>query len=148
MQQNFKTAKEVSEHLLEVTGTAFMSGDFELFLSCFHLPYELETFEGHRTIKDVNDLKEVYLAVRAHYARNGVSQMYRHCVEARFRDSDTVIATHETRLLSGNVITQAPFAVYSELRFTGGKWVIVSSSYAIGDRDDHNKALLGRASAV
>ncbi|WP_298844831.1 hypothetical protein [uncultured Roseobacter sp.] len=125
-----------------------MSDDFELLRSCFQLPYELETFEGRRIIRDTADLKDVYSAVRAHYARNGVSQMYRHCVEARFRDQTTVVATHETRLVSGNVITQAPFAVYSELRFTGEKWVIVSSSYAIGDRDDHNQALLGRDSAV
>ncbi|WP_300033833.1 hypothetical protein [uncultured Roseobacter sp.] len=148
MQQNFKTAKDVSEHLLELTGGALMAGDFELFLTCFQLPYRLETFEGNRVLNTSEDLRVVFDAVRAHYNKCGVTQMFRHCVEARFRDPATIAATHETRLISGTVITQEPFAVYSILEHTGEKWVITSSSYAIGDREDHNSALLGAGTSA
>ncbi|WP_227271729.1 hypothetical protein [Roseobacter weihaiensis] len=102
----------------------------------------METFDGHRTINTVEELRQVFQAVLAHYDRCGVTDMARHCVEARFKDANTVAATHETRLISRNVITQAPFAVFSILKFNGECWQVSHSSYAIGDRADHNSALL------
>ena len=140
--QPFETAREVSEHLLERTGQAMISGDKNAFLSCFSLPQEIQTFEGSRLITTEADLLQVFRAVRTHYEKIGITEMVRHCVEAAFSDPHTVIATHETRLVRGNVITQKPFPVLSVLRFDQSGWRIASSSYAIEDRNDHNAALM------
>jgi hypothetical protein len=142
MQQPFKTAREVCEYMLMRTGRAMKAGDFDAFRSCFTLPQVIETFEGSRIINDTAQLKTVFDAVRTHYIKNGVTEIVRHCVEAEFVGVDRVLATHETRLVSGNVITQKPFPVMSVLKFDGTDWYIASSSYAIEDRSDHNAALM------
>ena len=43
----FKTAVEISEELLEITGAAMLASDFDAFVQYFILPQYVETFEGH-----------------------------------------------------------------------------------------------------
>ena len=142
MKQPFKTAREVSEYLLMRTGRAMKEGDFEAFQACFQFPVEIQTFQGQSVISGVSELNAVFDAVRTHYAKTGVTEIVRHCIEAEFTDPHRVIATHETRLVSRNVITQEPYPVLSVLYYDGEDWYVTSSSYAIEDREDHNAALL------
>ena len=142
MQQPFTTAREVSEFLLERTGTALLQDNFDAFLSCVFLPQKIETFAGQRLITSPDELRQVFRAVRAYHRKNGVTDIVRHCVEAAFKDPYTVTATHETRLLSGDIMTQDPYPGFSTLKFDGKTWRITGMSYAIEDRDDHNAALM------
>ena len=143
MIQPFKNAREVSEHLLERTGHALLSHDIDSLIACFCIPTEIQTFEGRRLIKTTDELRKVFLAVTKHYATTGVTDMVRHCVEASFTDPHTVVAMHETRLITGNIITRNPFPALSVLKFNGQLWQIASSSYAIEeDQRDHNAALM------
>ena len=142
MDQPFETAREVSENLLEKTGVTMLANDFDAFRKHLLLPQFVYTFEGQRYIKDTDDLRIVFNAVHAHRRKFGVTQIVRHCVEAEFRDSRTVAATHETRLINGHLTTQAPYAVFSVLKYNGTDWQVASSSYAIADRPEHNAALL------
>lgn len=142
MQQPFTTAREVSEYLLERTGTALLRDNFEAFLSCVVLPQKIETFAGQRLITSPDELHQVFRAVRSYHRRTGVTDIVRHCVEAAFKDPHTVAATHETRLLSGEIMTQDPYPGFSILNFDGSAWRIASMSYAIEDRDEHNAALM------
>jgi hypothetical protein len=68
--------------------------------------------------------------------------MVRHCVEASFLDSVTVVAMHETRLICGNIIAQTPFPTLSTLRYNGERWQVAGTSYAIDDCEELNAALL------
>ncbi|ABG31051.1 hypothetical protein [Roseobacter denitrificans] len=142
MQQPFGTAREVSEFLLERTGTALLEDKFDTFLSCIILPQQVETFAGQRLLTSPQEVHQVFRAVRAYHQKNGVTDIVRHCVEAAFKDPHTVAATHETRLLSGDIMTQDPYPGFSVLRFDGDTWRIASMSYAIEDRDDLNAALM------
>lgn len=148
MTQPFATARDVSEHLLAITGRAILKGDAASFIPCFCLPMEVETFEQRRRIRSPQELEQVFRAVRAHYDRIGVTDMARHCVEASFADAETVVATHETRLMSGNILIRRPFPTLSVLKFDGRRWRIASSSYAIEDHQEHNAALVAAGEAV
>lgn len=143
MERKFTTAREVSEHLLEATGTALMCGDFDSFQQHFLLPQELQTFEGMRVLKHVDDLKSAFEAVRSFYHRTGVTDIARHCIEAAFKDEQTIEAVHETRLLSGHVLCKMPFATLSTLRLVDGHWMVNGTSYAIAEPPGLNSALLG-----
>ena len=88
------TAKDVSERLLERTGTALMTGNFEKFADCFLLPQEMETFDGRRKVQTRDDLLEVFRGVTTHLRRKNVTEFVRHCIEARFRDDDTIAGTN------------------------------------------------------
>ncbi len=142
MQQNLSTAREVSEALLERSRRALIENDFEAFLQCFALPAELETFEGRRWLKTDEHVRTLFDAIRYHHRKTGVTDAVQHVVEAVFKDPETVVATHETRLLSNNVLTQKPYPVFSLLVDGAQGWKVKSMTFAIEDQPDHNKALM------
>jgi hypothetical protein len=52
-----------------------------------------------------------------------------------------VNSTHETRLLNGAQFVQKPFPTFSTIALIDDRWKVISSSYAIDDAPEHNKAL-------
>lgn len=126
-----KLAKEIAEDLLHRTGDALISGDFEAFIDCFHLPHSVLTANGENKLETAADAERVFKSVREFHKRAGVTEMVRNSIAAEFCDPDTINATHETRLLSQNRFVEEPYPVFSVLRKIDGKWVGVSSEYAI-----------------
>lgn len=143
MTPEFDTAEDIAEYFLDRTGTALMTGDFDLFASCFLLPQKMETFQGRRDIETLSDLREVFDGVTLHFKRKNATQLERHCIEARFRDPDTVVSTHMSRLVSGSSLVQKPYPVMSVLKRVDGIWQISDSMYAIEDEESHARALSG-----
>lgn len=142
MPSDFESASDVSEHLLARTGEAMMQDDFDAFAQCFILPYEIETVEGSKTIKTRSGLRLTFQAVRAHLVKHRVTMMARHCVSASFRNANEVAATHETRLISRDILVQEPYPAFSLLKRKDGQdWQIAYTSYVILDSSEHNKAL-------
>lgn len=137
------TAKDVAEHLLETTGTALMSGEFELFLSCFLLPNEICTSDGCRMIRTAEDLRDMFDGVRQHFRVQNVTHLIRNCIGAEFIDPDTIRSTHVSRLVSGTLYCQEPYPVISTVNRTGGAWLISHSEYAIVGEPLHVRALSG-----
>ena len=143
---NRQDPKAVSESLLEKTGAAYKSGDAESVVQCFLLPQEMGTFEGRRLMETPEQLRDTFEAVRLYHRRLGVTQMVRHCLVAEYKDADTIEATHESRLLSGQRLVQRPYPAFSVLKRIGGVWKIASSQYAITDAPFLSDALMGRTS--
>lgn len=135
----FASAKDVSEHLLERTGAALMSGDFAAFSACFRLPQTVQSFDGQRVLENEADLQSVFDGVRAHYAERGVTVLHRTCVAAEFKDADTVHATHDTMVIARTQLAQQPFPVFSILRRCDGLWKITHSEYAIVGAPGHSR---------
>ena len=115
-----------------------MTGDFAVFRGCFSLPQTLEAFDGRRLVETPADLRDVFDGVRSHFSNLGVTFLERHCVEASFSNPDTVLATHESRLISGSTLVQRPYPVFSVLRRIDGDWKITHSKYAITGPLEHS----------
>ena len=143
MIQTATSASDVSEMLLARTGDAMLSNDFEAFEPCLLLPYEIETLEGQRKIETRASLRLTFDAVHAHLIRQRVTMMAINCVSASFRTPNEVIATHETRLISGDIMVQKPYPALSVLvrQSEDAPWRITQTSYVIVDSSDLNKAL-------
>lgn len=135
------TAKQISEDLLNRSGTGLMTGNFDLFAPCFALPHRVVSFDGERDLTSVDELRQVFDGVRKHFAERQVTLLHRTCVSAAFLDADTVQATHETRLIARTTIVQQPYPVLSILRRIGGVWQVARSEYAIVDAPSHSKTL-------
>lgn len=129
--------------MLARTGSALLSGDFGIFAECFLLPQEIDTFRGRDLIDSVDKVRERFDGVRDFMQKNGVTEMARHCIEAHFKDGNTIESTHETRMASGSTLVQAPFVVFSILRRTEGRWQIAYTSYAINDCEALERVLAG-----
>jgi hypothetical protein len=142
MPQTLSTAREVAEILMERSRRALLDNDYEEFLQCFALPVEIETFDGRRWLKTPEHVRVLFDSIRFHHRRTGVTDAVQHVVEAVFKDPATVAATHETRLLNKNVLTQKPYPVFSLLIQGEQCWQIKSMTFAIEDQTDHNKALM------
>lgn len=136
-------AEEIADELLFRTGKALIAGDFEGFHSCFGLPHVIETEGARRILRTSDDLRCVFDDVVRYYADQGVTDLVRTVVEARFIDSDTIGSTHVARLLqAGGSLLRKPFPVYSIIRRHGHlDWKVMSSVYAILDCAAHNAAL-------
>ncbi len=136
------TAQEVSEHLLDLTGHALMSGDMRTFLDALSFPYELETESGKRLYHAADEIEDVFHAVHDHLKQMRVTILARHCVAAEFRTPDEVIATHETRLISDGLLIEDPFPTLSVLvRGADGDWKIRASSYDVPADSIYRSAL-------
>jgi hypothetical protein len=133
--------RALAEQFLRRTGAALDSGDFDAFAACFALPQQMDTFAGRRLLETRDDLSAVFDAVRAHFARSGVTDLVRRCVHAAWIGPDEIEGMHETRLLAGTQLLQAPFPVLTRMRRIDGVWKIVASGYAISDSPRHNAAL-------
>lgn len=142
MPNDFRTPTEVSECLLTRTGDALMQGDFDAFVQCFIIPYEMETVDGSRKIETLSSFRSTFDAVHAHLIKQRVTIMARHCVSASYRGANEVAATHETRLISHDILVQEPYPAFSIIRRTeGDTWKIAFTSYVIMDSEDLNNAL-------
>lgn len=136
------SAKEIAEDLLERTGKCLSTGDFDGFAECFLLPHTIETFEGRRRIETESELRQLFDRSRDYFSQNGVTELYRHCLEAQYKDDDTIEATHETRVIARGVLIQPPYPVFSIVRRIDGDWKIGDGMFAISQADSHSAALI------
>lgn len=138
------SAREVAEELLACTGRCMLNGDFEGFAKYFRLPVAMETFDGKHTLETIEELKITFFGAYEFYTRHDVKDLYRNCVDAHFRDVDTIVSTHESRVISHGVLIMPPFAAFSVIRRFVEGWRIVKCSYAVNEADDLNRALLAQ----
>ena len=140
-------AEIVAEDLLYQTGKAVLTENDDLFLSCVHLPYSLETSTGARLITSRSEIICVLDDLRNYMKREGYVDFARTVVEAEFIDSDTIGSTHVSLMTTASgKAKRNPYPVYSIIRRFGRNWKMVSSLYAILDSDEHNAALLSKTS--
>lgn len=138
-----ETAKDIAEHLLRKTGEALVTGNFEQFRACFQLPQLMDTFASRRHLETASDLHDVFDHVRGHFQSIGVTSLNRRCVEAVFRDEDTVVTTHESRLVTHGQNLHEPYFALGTIQRFDGVWKITFSQYAIAGSDEHSMAMMG-----
>ncbi|MEO1491865.1 MAG: hypothetical protein AAFV19_06905 [Pseudomonadota bacterium] len=129
---------------MDETGRTMIDGDFDGFARHFSLPLMMETFEGKQTLDTIERLKVTFDGAYEFYTRHNVKELYRHCVDAQFRDPETIESTHESRVISHGVLIIPPFPVFSVIRRFEDCWKIIKCSYAVSEADDLNRALLAQ----
>lgn len=137
---------DITQDLLDRSGEALISGNFEMMKSCFILPQGFSTFDGKRMVETEDQLRDVFNNVRDEYARQGVTKLIRTIVAAT-RKSDTQIeATHISHMFAGNLRISKPFPVFAVTRWTGTDWRVASSDYAVEPGTNHSRVLCGAVS--
>lgn len=137
------SAHKLAEEYLNTTGSCFQTGDFDTFANHFHLPQEVETQKGQRQINTRDELKEVFQSVRDLFSETGITELVRVCLAAEYINEDTIVTTHESRMLAGTTLKKSPYPVISILRRIDGKWQFVHSNYAVAGDPELNTVLMG-----
>lgn len=136
-----KTAKEISEYLLEKTAAALLAGDFEAFTPYFRLPHFIATSEQKTVLNTVEDMRAVFNRVVQDYTRKQITDLVRVCDVAEYRTKTRIEATHTTHMMSGNQRVGDPFPSFSVLELVDGRWVVTSSQYAVDKTTTVGRAL-------
>lgn len=148
MEKNLDTtsddpARAIHDDLLAQTGAALISGDFDLFSACFLLPQTVDTFDGRKLIETIEDMREVFSSVRSYHRKRNVTDIVRRSTEASFRDDETIVAVHTSRLLSGSQLIGEALSAFSIIKRTSDGWKVASSQYAVLDDPALSAALIG-----
>ncbi|SFS15590.1 hypothetical protein [Yoonia litorea] len=127
--------------VLEVTGEALLSGDFEMFASVFQVPQTIVTLDQRISVATLDDLRRVFEGVHAHYVETGVVELDRKVVEAAYLSPTKVVSTHTTVTRSpthGETVRQP---VFSTIEKIGTTWKVTSGEYALDKNDGRAKAM-------
>lgn len=136
-----RTASQVSQHLLDVTGRAFATRDADLFTQWFVYPQKLSTFETTIVVENRAQMARTFHKLCDHFSSQGVTQMVRVCISAEFVAPDRAEATHMTHLMAGHRRVKPPYPGFSSLGKINGVWRILSSQYAVEHNNGHALAL-------
>ena len=134
-------AREIAEGFLEITGKALLSGDYESFVACFHLPHTIETPDQKTVLKTDAAFRRVFDRVCEDYRTRGVTDLIRICDVAEFRGPHRIESTHTAHLMSGSYRVVEPYPSFAVIERFGERWLITSSQYAVDQRTTVGRAL-------
>lgn len=137
-------AKDVSDALLEITGEALMSGNFEAFLSVFHVPQYMATLSGPIYMETEDDMRRAFDSMHAFFTSSGVTELAREVTESRFVAPDRIESTHIASTLRNGEIVTGPYPVFSTIEKIDGTWKVTGSEYAL-EADSGQAAALAKA---
>ena len=134
-------ASAIAEDLLQTSGAALISGDFQTFLMFFQLPAAFETEAGRRDMETEAEMRDAFDAVHMYFMRNGISDYVRRCIVAEYRGPNEIITSHESRLMNGTTLLADSFPAISTLRRVDGVWKVVETRYTVIDQPWLQQAL-------
>lgn len=125
-----------------------ISGDFESFAACFHLPQAMATPERMRILRTREDLRELFDDLQRYYRLNGTKMVSRRLVKAQFMGEASVISVHENILIGKTGVIAPPLRQTSVLQRKGGSWRVGFCEYTPADDLDFCRVLVGAADTM
>lgn len=135
-------ASEIVDDVLNQTGQALIDGDFETFLNHFHLPQIIETFEGRQDVKTAEDLKTLFMSVRAFHKSQEVNRLVRSCHHAEYKSEDTIEGVFDALLFRDTQLVQSMPSTFLMLTRHAGIWKISYNMYGVTTENGFGKALI------
>ena len=143
-----KDAALIVDNILLHSGKGLISGQFDLFIPFFCLPYSIDAAEDTIEIRDREALRRTFDSMHRYYRQRRVNQLDRHCIAARFEDRTLAHTTHQTVMWSDGVLIHSPFVVFSVTELcSDGVWRSRFSSYAFSGNKDEYDAFISAAAA-
>lgn len=136
-------ATDITQDLLDRSGTALMTGDFQMMKACFLLPQGFSTFDGERIVETEEQLADVFQNVLDEFARQGVTRLIRTIVAAERVSEEQIQATHVAHMFAGDIRIKKPYPVFAVTRWAGTEWRVASSDYAVEPGTNHSRVLCG-----
>ena len=121
----------IHSRLIEDSRAGLVLADFDLYLSCFHLPNFISTWDTATAFDTPADMRRVFDSMLAHLAALSVTRYERSCVSAHFIGGAKIEAVHESRLYDKDGFAALPAVAHSILEFIGGRWLVTVSRYEV-----------------
>ena len=142
------SADDIALALLHRSAGPLISGDFESFAACFHLPQAMATPSRIRILKTRADLRELFDDLMQYYQVNGTKMVSRRLVKAEFMGEASVISIHENILIGKTGVIAPPLQQTSVLQKKNGNWRVGFCEYTPADDLDFCRVLVGAADGM
>ena len=124
----------IHSRLLEDSRLGLVTGDFERFLSCFHLPNIISTWEGATVFETPADMRRVFDGMLAHLTAMKVTRYERSCISAHFIGRDKIEAIHESRFYDKDGFVAVPSTAHSIVERIDGRWLLTNGRYEVAGK--------------
>lgn len=117
------------QDFLDQSDAALEDGDFDAFISRVILPHKIIQRSEELTVSSIEEMREVYRAIRQMLSTRNIAQRTRLCTDARVCDDGTLTGHHTTWLVTIDNTIEESYRVENHLRQRGGVWCIASSKF-------------------
>lgn len=137
------TAHGIASSLLDATGRALVSGDFDGFIRCFRLPQTIAAIDNVQHLNTKADARRVFDKIRAHYSDVGLSRLERRIELALFDGPEVIQSCHVARLLAEDGTDAKPqVETLSRLVCEEGQWLIARTQAIVPGASALGQALM------
>ena len=131
-----QSAYDITNQMIQDTAEGIKTGDFDLFMRHFALPFIMETLVGKQYFQSRLETKRHFDGVRKFREENGIVDSVRQNISAEFYDAQTISLTHISHLYKEDgIVFDRPYPTHSIIRYVDGKWLIHYCQYAVDDMD-------------
>lgn len=134
---------DISFDLLQRSAGPLLTGDFEAFAACFHLPHALTTPVGLRIIRTREDLRAMFDEITQFYGGKSTQTVTRKLLKADYTSDTTAVCIHENHLIGSKGLVTAPVRVFSIMHRRPRGWAVSYCEYTPGECLDFCRALVG-----
>lgn len=135
------TATDIAEALLEITGDALVSGDFEAFVAVFHVPQYMATLAGPIYMETHEDMSRAFAEMHGYFRDNGITRLNREVTKANYVSDLKISFTHVSTTMRGSRQIKGPYPVFSVIEWIDGTWKVTGSEYVLEPDSEQAKAL-------
>ena len=139
-----QTAASIARGLLQKSAGPLISGDFESFAACFHLPQSFATPMGLRILRTREDLRLFFEDLVDFYNLSGAKVINRKLLQADFLGEGSAVCLHENRLIGSQGVLQPPVRFFSIMQKYDQHWAVSYCEYTSSDNLDYCRALMKR----
>ena len=140
------TAADIARGLLHNSAGPLISGDFESFAACFHLPQSFSTPAGIRILRTRAELREFFDDLVEYYKLQGTKLINRKLLQADFLSEGSAVCLHENRLIGSRGVLLPPVRTFSVMRKCDQHWAVSHCEHSSSDHLDYYRVLLGKRS--
>ncbi|WP_375256936.1 hypothetical protein [Citreimonas sp.] len=135
-------AAAIAQRLVEQTGAAMLSRDFDAFAAYFRLPCLVATPEGARMLEHTDELRGIFERLSAHYLGFGDVTLDRRVIEAMFDGPDLLRFSFSTTALVDGTVAEATIAAHSTAARDGDTWHITDNHALVAQDSVQNTVLM------
>lgn len=135
-------ARRIAQDFLDRQGDATIAGDVDATLEWCDIPCTLKSIQGSVVATTTAEMRAICQTFIDKLKMKGLTHMVRNCLEAEFRDENTIWATYHTRYVGqGNLLTGDPYNAHIILRRTGDRWKISAMQFDATNDSPANETL-------
>lgn len=124
-------ANMIHEHLTQISGQAILTGNFDLFESCFHLPHDITTSAGTHRVESREEFRAIFNKLGKGIRDRGITRYDRVSTSAKFVSDTEISATHDSFAYGadGELIDQT--TAYAKIEFINRRWGVSAAEYTV-----------------